>query len=234
MLKFIKYHIFLIGLFCTFSICTSANTNNIPVNISDEYAPQGVESACNPDCPETPFPPVQHWLPDVLITLPNGCQVFVQYTTRFACNMWHDLYIARITAANSNDPICNNYFSTTGAAQIMADVTIQMLKQNPMGFPPSNNGECESNWRVIKGACWQKLNINWGSVTQPNQAYRLYPCLGDICCLDRYQVCLIGQERVITSLPGGVQGTCIPQETQPHSLGCEVVCGNSSSGGGGN
>ncbi|MEY3311649.1 MAG: hypothetical protein ACK5F4_08345 [Ignavibacteria bacterium] len=234
MLKSIKYHIFLIGLFCTFSNCIIANTNNIPVNISDEYAPQGVESACNPDCPETPFPPVQHWLPDVLITLPNGCQVFVQYTTRFACNMWHDLYIARITAANSNDPICNNYFSTTGAAQIMADVTIQMLKQNPMGFPPSNNGECESNWRVIKGACWQKLNINWGSVTQPNQAYRLYPCLGDICCLDRYQVCLIGQERVITSLPGGVQGTCIPQETQPHSLGCEVVCGNSSSGGGGN
>ena len=146
--------------------------------------------------------------------------------------MWHDLYIARITAANSNDPICNNYFSTTGAAQIMADVTIQMLKQNPMGFPPSNNGECESNWRVIKGACWQRLNINWGYVTQPHQAYRLYPCLGDICCLDRYKVCLIGKERVITSLPGGVQGTCIPQETQPHSLGCEVVCGNSSSGGG--
>jgi len=55
MLKFIKYHIFLIGLFCTFSICTSANTNNIPVNISDEYAPQGVETACIPDCPETRF-----------------------------------------------------------------------------------------------------------------------------------------------------------------------------------
>jgi hypothetical protein len=191
----------------------------------------GVETSCNPDCPETPFPPVQQWLPDVLITLPNGCQVYVQYTTRFACNMWHDLYIARITAANSNDPICNSYFSTTGAAQIMADVTLQMLKQNPMGFPPINDGECESNWRVIKGACWQRLNINWGSVTRPNQAYRLYPCLGDICCLDHYQVCLIGQERVITSLPGGVQGTCIPQETQPHSLGCELVCGNSSSGG---
>jgi hypothetical protein len=226
MLKSIKYHIFLIGLFCTFSICISANTNNIPVNISDEYAPQGVETACIPDCPETPFPPEPLWDYDVPILLPSGCRVLVQYTTRYACNRWHDLYIARITAQISNDPICNAYFATTSAAQILADVTMQMLITNPMNFPPDSAGECESNWRVVKGACWQKLNINWGNATYPTQHYRLYPCEGGICCLDHFQVC-INQNgvREITSLPSSIYGTCIPQETQPHSLGCEPVCG---------
>jgi hypothetical protein len=228
MLKFIKYHIFLIGLFCTFSICTSANTNNIPVNISDEYAPQGVETACEPDCPETPFPIGPYsWQNAYDITLPGGCVVTVQYKTRFACNTWHDLYIAEITAQNSNDPICNNYFSTTSAAQILADVTMQMFLTNPMGFPPDSAGECESNWRVVKGACWQKLNINWGNSTYPNQHFRLRHCEGGICCLDRYQVCINqAGDRVITSLPGSINGTCIPQETPTHSLGCEPVCGH--------
>ena len=141
--------------------------------------------------------------------------------------LWHDLYIAEITAQNSNDPICNNYFSTTSAAQILADVTMQMLITNPMNFPPDSIGECESNWRVVKGACWQKLNINWGNATYPTQHYRLYPCQGGICCLDHFRVCMNQErKRVITSLPGSINGTCIPQDLQPNSLGCEVVCGN--------
>lgn len=228
MLKSIKYHIFLIGLFCTFSNCIIANTNNIPVNISDEYAPQGVESACEPDCPETPFPiGPNSWQYAYNITLPGGCVVTVQYKTRFACNTWHDLYIAEITAQNSNDPICNAYITSTSAAQILADVTMQMLITNPMNFPPKSKGECESNWRVVKGACWQKLNINWGNSTYPNQHFRLRHCEGGICCLDHYQVCINqAGDRVITSLPGSINGTCIPQETPTHSLGCEPVCGH--------
>jgi hypothetical protein len=87
MFKTIKNQISAMIMFCTFSICISANTINTPVIISDEFAPQGVETACEPDCPETPFPLKYDWKYAYDITLPGGCVVTVQYTTRFACNM---------------------------------------------------------------------------------------------------------------------------------------------------
>ena len=87
MFKTIKNQISAMIMFCTFSICISANTINTPVIISDEPSPQGVETACIPDCPETPFPLKYDWKYAYDITLPGGCVVTVQYTTRFACNM---------------------------------------------------------------------------------------------------------------------------------------------------
>ena len=205
-------------------------TGQLVASDGGENLPQALEIACNPDCPETPFPHRSLWPYPHYITLPGGCVVAVEYATRYACGIWHDLYIARIITRDANDPACLAYFNSNSAAEIMAEVTRQMLLDNPMGFPPLSGNNlpdtCVSNWRVIKGSCWQKIYANFGSPENPYWQRILYPCSGSVCCLDHYRVCRINGERVITSLPGSVQGDCLPN--QPYVQGgqaCEPACG---------
>lgn len=183
------------------------------------------ELACNPDCPETPFPPPTA---NVTITLPGGCVVKVYYSTRFACNTWHDLYIDRIETVNANDAFCTSYFTTSSTWLIMSQVTQLMLQLNPMGFPPLNNGDpCETNWRVVKGACWQKIYFDYGTAVSPYLLRFMQPCPGDVCCLDEYQVCIVDGVRIANIIPGGTQGTCLPNpKFVPGGQGCQTVCGS--------
>lgn len=225
MMNFVKNCWILSAMFIILSFTYSSNA------VAQE--PLAVEIACNPDCPDTPFPPSILWPAEHIITLqPSGCQVSVQWCKRFACGIWYDLYIARITVVTPNDAACAAYFASTSEAQILADVTKQMLIDNPMQFPPDTNSldTCVTNWRVVKGACWQKIYTNLGTLASPNWYRRLYPCLGDICCLDRYQVCIVNRKRTITQIPGGVQGTCLPTPPIQGGQGCANTCGDPDPG----
>ena len=160
---------------------------------------------CVPDCPETPF---QRVYLTTELTI-NGCVVEVGYRYRKACNQYYDLFIDLITTVNgrneANDPACDALFSRNSSAAILAEVTRALMLRNPMGFPPNEPGECEVNWRVVKGGCWSRPYINFGSLDRQPSWFvnRLVPCpTEEVCCLDYFKVCVDEYgRRVITSQP---------------------------------
>ena len=196
--------------------------------------PQAFSTPCIPDCPETPFPPWQNFEP-VLLELCPGCTVEVRYSIRNACNQYHDLYFESITTTNgvnqTNNPFCDACFNSMSPAMILAEVTRRMLLLNPMRFPPRNPGECETNWRVVKGPCWQKLftdpdgDVNNGTGYQWN---RLHWCeTTETCCIDRFVVCIneAGERRITRQPPASTNPPALPCPTLVPGVYCDPACG---------
>ena len=196
--------------------------------------PQAFSKPCIPDCPETPFPPWQNFAP-VRIELCKGCFVEVRYSVRFACNRWYDLYIEYVTTANGtrerNDPACDACFASMDAAQLLAEVTRKMLLLNPMNFPPKNKGECEANWRVVKGSCWQKLFTDPDGDPSDGTGYqwnRIHWCpTSETCCLDYYLVCIDpdGKRKIRRQPPPTPNGPVEPCPSSIPGVVCVPACG---------
>lgn len=84
-----------------------------------------------------------------------------------------------------------------------------LLRNNPMGFPPFDKWDCESNIRVFKASCWT-YNV-------PQAA--LLPC-GSSCCNETFRICIdqSGVRQVVQT--GGITTvtTCSP------GSGCYSAC----------
>jgi hypothetical protein len=166
--------------------------------------------ACVPDCPTDLFGPMQSTLLQV-----GSCWVTVYWRERLACGIWHDVYIDEFIATPFG---CD----TPPYDLFQKQVVAALLLANPMGFPPDTVGDpCNSNWRVSKGACWLR---DWILIPQPEfVAYR--PCYfqQEICCLERYQVCLTESGRQVTFLGGPPAPSC-PGVVGPLRGQCFPTC----------
>lgn len=86
-----------------------------------------------------------------------------------------------------------------------------------MGFPPSIEGKCVPNYRVVKGPCWGKRLLNYGTESIPQYQSRAFACkTAETCCVDYFQVCIVNGKRVVR------QREAEPGETP--SLPTNVVC----------
>lgn len=147
---------------------------------------------CKPDCFDTAsdwiLPAASH-----VVTLPGGCKVNVVYTTRLACGTWHDLQILAIDQIAPFDESCVSY-AAMNTKDFLAIITQEMLEANPMGFPPIPPKppaiqNCNTNWRVLQGACWQKsMHYEYEPTLEPLPLWQ--PCAGELCCLKSYRVCV--------------------------------------------
>lgn len=174
-------------------------------------------TACLPDCFNSPWSaPKLH-----KVFIPPYGWFLVKYRTRYACNIWYDVYIDWIVPLNSSgsDP-----FATHGMQYILEIVTNFLLRENPMQFPPlpGANPPCFTNWRVIKGQCWSRVNTG-----NPQCPVQYVACDEQQCCLEPYQVCVdpSGQRTVTKMSYGYTPYTCsgyvAPMGGQP----CEPACG---------
>lgn len=181
-----------------FVLC--ASINSIPTKVSAQ--------PCIPDCPADLFVPQ----PPVILTLPGGCQVLVEYATRIACGVWFDLQITKITPLTIG---CGAFTP----AQILNFTSLAILQANPMGFPPYFPGECSTNWRVNKSSCWKFVDAH------PSEPYDGYyvPCDQNVCCLQSYKVCVDESgNRIVTKEPTPPPQPCPPQ-VDPRAE-CYHVC----------
>ena len=162
---------------------------------------------CEPDCPQTPFGPLQ--TPHV-ITLPGNCQIEVTYATRLACGIWQDLYIDSVRMVPTPPgPGCQSYLNMN-SKDLLWTVTRQMAEENPMNFTKPIPG-CATDWRVVKGSCWFRP-------TDPAQSYSSSCSSESICCLEPYEVCFDDCGDV----------TCFEAQS-PYSVGL-IECGSSYPG----
>lgn len=121
----------------------------------------------------------------------------VEYAWRIACGIWYDYSIERVGGMPYS---CVQ--SLGGVDQLLRKVSELLIIANPAGFPPLNKGECETNWRVLKGSCWRPdialgVPVMPGSVADPDI---FYPCSPTDCCLEHYTVCIDQNgDRIITN-----------------------------------
>ena len=171
---------------------------------------------CLPDCFGDAFGPLQN----TVLTLGPGCQVQVTYSTRLACGTWHDLYIEYIQSVPTPpSSLCQGYFAMD-SKDLLGLVTLEMFKDNPMGFPQTVPG-CTTNWRVVKGTCWF-------TATDPMTGrHSASYCDGSVCCLEAVELC---QDECGNETCFDIKGGTIPPsacENQGPEPGlCTVACGD--------
>ncbi len=157
---------------------------------------------CLPDCDSSDFGATQ----TIILTLPSGCIVRVEYASRSACDIWNDVGIISIEYLFGCD--------TVGIQQGVDETTEALLAENPMAFPMPDTNTCVFTWRVVRGACW-KDSVDCDDDT------RLVPCFGEACCLSRYRICR-DSLGVITVEQNGVPTTSGECDTlDPH---CVPIC----------
>lgn len=192
-----------------------------------------INEPCLPDCENSDWiPSYPNLALEIGIPLCNTT-VFVRYRYRVACNTWYDYYIETIGSMNDEIRDCiNNTYGNLN--NFMQAVTEQLIILNPAGFPPQNNGECETNWRVMKGSCWTLIYFADVPLGPPpetisyNYSEMLIPCTTNDCCLEYFTVCLDQNgNRTITQT-----GYLPPEdpdcegEPQYGPWGCQPVCGS--------
>ena len=170
-------------------------------------------SPCKPDCSN------DNWSnPVSTVTLNvNGCSVTIKYRTRFACSTYYDVYLESFQLTGTN---CAG--SPPNWSVFIQQVTVALLLNNPMGFPPSVNSTCEDNWRVAKGSCWLAdfLGGVGGEGGMSEALNELRPCSAVTCCLERYQVCLDAYGVRSVTFQGSAPEAC-PQGTPSY---CFPAC----------
>ena len=196
---------------------------------------------CLPDCENDAWGQEQ----SVTYQLSPTCTVTIYYSTRYACSTFHDVFIRLIESPNLL--ACLGFNTSNAAAQALFDQIIEkLLMDNPMGFPPFEDdcdppvqpGQprqcCEDNWRVIKGSCWEvQLDTGLGEGvdksregSQSGQDF-LRSCDDEICCLDRYEVCVTEEDgqwvKTITHTTPTPQEDCDPLPNR-----CWPACGHGS------
>lgn len=90
------------------------------------------------------------------------CSGSVTYVTRI-CNGVYQLKILSFTGLNPSD----------GMIKIQGCLMYELLKNNPMQFPPATSQEGTINWKIIKSACWH--------YSDPEKHHQL-PCSDNTCC----------------------------------------------------
>ncbi len=170
--------------------------------------------------------------------------VKVRYRTRYACNLWYDVFIEVIgdDPSTPNNELQDALNCSSGDLNlVMQQVTEQILIMNPMNFPPMTPATgCEENWRVMNGSCWAVTDKfqhvgpppSENPVVNPaDYGYDVWamPCEGTLCCLERFEICIDPQgDRTIT--PGGFSpigkiDDC-PDDPNNPSEKCIPVCGS--------
>ncbi len=170
------------------------------------------DTPCLPDCFNDQWNiPGQNIAGSIECTLDScGTTFQIFWRARIACNQWYDYYLERVEVLGGSLDACLQYYGSM--KDLIQALTVCLLEINPAGFPPKNEGDCEANWRVMKGPCWYRS----GNI--------LKPCAYEKCCLDRYEVCRVeGGKRVVTKMETIDPGVC---EVVPPAPGvrCEPVC----------
>ena len=163
--------------------------------------------------------------------MPCNEPIRITYRTRLACGVFHDVYIESISFVNgvAAAQACG---TTMNVKDMVKGATALLLVNNPMNFPPADSleGACNSNWRVMTGACWKaSFQVTASGMASDGkdkgdivlQALpNLWPCSYSYCCLQMIRVCIINGKRVVTEIPGGTNGECEPNPLP----GCVPVC----------
>lgn len=199
------------------------------------------DGPCLPDCEDS------QWIPahpndafEIPITL-CGKEFFIRYRHRIACDIWYDYYIEEIGSYENGavrDCINNEYNSLNNFVRAAVELLITI---NPAAFPPApGSGDCETNWRVLKGSCWE-VTFYTGGIGSPelqsetenlvnSYGYAEFaePCTTNDCCLEYFTVCDDGAgNRDITQT-----GYLPPEDPECEGLigndtwDCQPVCGS--------
>ncbi len=168
------------------------------------------DTPCLPDC----FNDQWSDLGSIECQLDCGVTVRVYYRYRIACpgpNEYYDYYLSHIEFMGGSPEQCLQYYG--GMKNLIQAATVCLLEVNPAEFPPKNEGDCEVNWRVMKGPCWYRSGNT------------LKPCAYEKCCLEWYQVCRVqGGKRVVTKMETIDPGICEVAPPEWNAPWCQPVC----------
>jgi hypothetical protein len=159
---------------------------------------------CTPDCEQDPW---LHNLPDITFNI-GSCNITVSYAYRIACGTTYDILIKSIITSGD----CYFQFNPR---EIMDLAILQILTVNAMNWPrPQNPGECVTNMRVNRHACW------WFDA---NLEYKM--CEADICCRTWYKICRDNLNREIITIEDEEE---VPYGCSHYPAGsaCTQVCDN--------
>lgn len=158
------------------------------------------QTGCLPDCPQDLFGPTQY----ITMEICPGVFVDVRYSSRIACNTWYDYYIEDVPSHIPGSCID----ALGGISGVLEKITEMLIIANPAGFPPLMPNDCEPNWRVMKGSCWQPDVLVPVPITPPPPGQSmsntpsidlLTPCTVIDCCLEMFMVCLDQNgDRIVT------------------------------------
>jgi hypothetical protein len=159
---------------------------------------------CVPDCPNSPWGPVQ----TTILNIGGDCEVQVDYVTRYACSLYWDVQIVSYQFLGVGD--CPFNINDPDAA--LEAILFELLRVNPMDFPEPGSGGCVNTWRAANGTCWRRAGDCY------------IPCDNSGCCLTQYTICegQDGDESIQkTAVIGG--GNQCPPSPDPNNP-CENVC----------
>ncbi len=166
------------------------------------------DTPCLPDC----FNDQWSDLGSIECTLDScGTTFRIFWRARQACGKWYDYYLERVEVMGGSLDACLQYYGSM--KDLIQALTVCLLEINPAGFPPDNEGDCEFNWRVMKGPCWYQSGNT------------LKPCAYEKCCLEWYQVCRVqGGRRVVTKMETIDPGICEVAPPEWNAPWCQPVC----------
>ena len=163
---------------------------------------------CLPDC----FNDQWSGLSSLICALDScGTTFQIFWRARIACNQWYDYYLERVEVIVGSLDACLQYYGSM--KDLLQALTVCLLEANPAGFPPKRIGDCNANWRVMKGPCWYQSGNT------------LKPCAYEKCCLDRYEVCRGSNgERIVTKMETIDPGVCEVAPPEWNAPWCQPVC----------
>lgn len=137
--------------------------------------------------------------------------VRIYWRARVACGKYYDYYLEKAEFLGGAASLQHCLQAYGGVKELVEAITVCLLKINPANFPPHSPGDCNFNWRVVKGPCWGPFGDE------------LRPCDFSQCCLALYRVCRDQNgNRDITKLEIIQQGVC--DVVPAPGMGCELVC----------
>lgn len=140
-----------------------------------------------------------------------GCDVRVGFFYRCDCPGNYDIEIGSIEYLN-----CNGW---TLHHTLLKEIGVELLKQNPMDFPPRDQNEpCESHVAVNWGACW------WVDENSPAFQYEVAMPCAESCCTNIYEVCFEDGQRVVRHLETTLVDPCPAGSLDPNGDPCVFIC----------
>ncbi len=122
----------------------------------------------------------------------GSCKVIVGYKYRVSnCTTppFYDVYISYVTLPPESYFSCLSVLQSMNFKSLVDDAARQLLIANPMGFPPYQEGECITTWRVGKKSCWKSAGYPWPK-DHIFEQWWWYGCkVSEGCCVDTYKVC---------------------------------------------
>lgn len=148
-----------------------------------------------PDCPGNSF---VAQVP-VMLTLPGGCTVAVQYSSRCACGMWNDFVITQVNV--QSNPSCN-ILTSQQVVDLAAIELVRFMINNglqPCANPIPRCPQMATNWRALRGSCVYEEWIDGTRVIRT--------CEGSACCWRTYDVCRNSDGTISVTVSGTFNAT---------------------------